>query len=68
MRLTEIVERMLSASDVGGFPPPMAGWLRLYAGGSAQQLREIEGRVLTVDRAISSGSSPKHPSLAKGSS
>jgi len=47
IRLTEIVERILSASDVGGFPPPIA---RLYAGGSAQQLREIEVRALTVDR------------------
>lgn len=32
-RLTEIVERMLSAREVGGFPPPMTGWLGLYAGG-----------------------------------
>ena len=47
IELTEIVERILSASDVGGFPPPMARWLGLYAGGSAQQLREIEGSALT---------------------
>ena len=30
---------ILSASDVGGFPPPMTRWSRLYAGGQAQLLR-----------------------------
>lgn len=38
IRLTEIVERMLSARDVGGVPPPIARGSRLYAGGSAQLL------------------------------
>jgi hypothetical protein len=28
MRLTEIVESVLSSSEVGGVPPPMTGWSR----------------------------------------
>jgi len=39
MRLTEIVEMILSTSDVGEFPPPIARWSRLYPGGWAQLLR-----------------------------
>jgi len=58
MGLTEIVERILSASDVGGFPPPMARWLGLYAGGWAQQLRGDRGQGADFDRVISSGSEP----------
>ena len=52
IRLTEIVERILSAREVGGFPPPMTRWLGLYAGGWTQLLREIE-----ADRARSFGGS-----------
>ena len=40
IRPTEIVESILSASDVGGVPPPMSGMVEvLYPGGWAQLLR-----------------------------
>lgn len=65
MRLTEIVERMLSERDVGGFPPPIAidgqGYMRVAGHSCCGEIdRPVAGQLVY-------GSGPLRPSRSQGS-